>query len=243
MVDVPGCRKCHHLSYVNQHKLDTTNKLKIVYQSPSIVTALAYPRCYTISTEEYESFVISVGSHFSEVSSRYMIRGEWIIDPPSIHLYFTLDDEAGAVSFSNIVLCSRISLVLEAVAFAEIPLLSNEEELGSTRIIISFISRQDKTFQRDELWNTLGDWLPVTLDNKNSLLLIYLPQPQWDDLSFPTGDIIFVTTFALTGSKAGAHRHTMDAQAGIGEKRWIKVEWLLLNTLAHDKLSTAGTQN
>lgn len=170
------CRKCHHLSYVNQHKLDTANKLRISYQTPEVVGCLSYPRCYTISTDNYEEFAISIGPTHQQGISKYLIRGEWLIEEePKIMFTFVLDE---AVQFNHIVMCSRISLVLEAVAFAEIALLTQFPLYQDTPIIISFLCNHSD-FQRQEPWNTIGDWLPPlssprTPLKKNLLLLLLM---------------------------------------------------------------------
>ena len=152
-------RKCHHLCYINQGRL-AQSQLYVRYQGGHLITTLSSPRHYLIETEDFHNIYLTVGDNSPPSQAKNSFRAEWVIKGKDHEIMLYLD-LGQSPSFTNLTLGSEVGLLLEAIAYSEIPLLSHQKQLGQTKISVSFRA-EDKQYCRIEPWNSLESWLPDT---------------------------------------------------------------------------------
>lgn len=172
MNECSSCNKnvtCDGSQKKNKHDLDPT-MLNIVYDSKKESTIFSLPRKYTSThNDSPPTLYLGIGKKYidrlldtEEVKkNQTQILGKWKKEHEKyiiqLKVYVSTVTNPQTV-IRNSIFCKELGLVLQSIAFAEIPILKEHPNLLKTNIYIKFISNVPE-YNRTEKWGKLCDWV------------------------------------------------------------------------------------
>jgi hypothetical protein len=161
------CSNCKNKK--NKHSL-VPSLTPITYSNTKISTHFSLPRVYTSThNDEKREIYIHIGTKINEkmllepepVNVESQVVGKWYRENEKYKiklkvLVSTLKNPQAEIR--NKIFCENMSMVLEAIAFAEKGMLVKNPKKRKAKIYIQFISHI-KQYNRTEKWGKLSDWL------------------------------------------------------------------------------------